>query len=55
MNKFLRVDKSATNKNRNIGNLEEVNGFKAKSELWAITKLREKHLEFSGKQTDAWD
>lgn len=33
MNKFLRVDKSVTNKNRNIKNLEEMKGFKAKSEF----------------------
>jgi len=55
MNKFPRVNRIAKHKNRRIDRLEEAKGFKAKSELWAVTKLTEKHLEFGSERKDAWD
>lgn len=46
---------NVTCKNRGTEKPEEVEGFKAKSEPWAVTELNKKHLEFSGERADAWD
>lgn len=46
---------SATRKNRRTEKLKEVEGFKAKSEPWAVTELNKKHLEFGGERADIWD
>lgn len=41
---------SATRKTRRTEKLKEVEGFKAKSEPWAVTELNKKHLNLVVKE-----